>query len=193
MPLDDHLRQLYMSYSLRQNLSRVGEGESLESLNLEERDRYREIVRQLEAFNQPAAIGWAADLALARTYLARIEAETASLSGEQGRMYQALSRQAESAREHVELRRFDESLGLGSPQAVVASTQLERRADLENLPRNPTMENYRAAFEAYRGQLAEMATEVERWSTQGAGIGREDKLHPVRGRRGRCHSGNAER
>lgn len=180
MPLGDHLRQLFLSYSLRQNLARMGEGESLKSLNSDERERYRDIVRQLENFNQPAAEGWAADLALANMYLARIDAESASLSGDQGRMYDALSRQAESARQHVELRRFDEFLGIAPPQAVIGAMQLERQADLEALKRNPDLDEYRTAFHAYRGQLAEMVTQVERWSNQGAGIGREDKLHLAR-------------
>ncbi len=168
LPLGDHLRQLLLSYSLRQNLARL-QGESLQSLNQEERQRNQGIVRQLENFNQPAAEGWAADLALARVYLARVDAESASLQGESGAMFAALSRQAESARLHVSLRGFDEALGMAPPQALVEAAQLERRANLEALPRDPSLAEYRTAF----GAIALNSSAWNPKSSAGLARGRE--------------------
>jgi hypothetical protein len=180
MPLGDHLRQLTLSYSLRQNVSGFGVGETRQALNARELERYREIVGQLEQFNQPASRGWAGDLALAHTYLARAEAESAYLAGEKGEMLGALNRQVEWSQRQLQSREFDAVLGIATPQAVVEAAQLERRAGLDAMPRNPTPEEYRPAFQAYRDQLQGVADMVKRWSEQGEGIGRVDRLHQVR-------------
>jgi hypothetical protein len=119
-------------------------------------------------------------LALAQVYLARVEAESAYLAGEQGALSAALTRQVEWSNLHLEASRFDEFLGVATPLAVVEAAQLERRAGLDALSRFPTRGEFRDAFQAYRDQLQGAAEQVERWSEQGAGIGRIDKLHQVR-------------
>lgn len=180
MPMGDYLRQLSLSYRLRKSVSKFGVGEPLQAVNLQEVARYREIVGQLEKFRQPAAEGWAADLALAQSQLARMEAEQASFQGDRGAMFAALNREVEWATQHVALRQFDEALGVASPRQVILAKQFERRTRLDSLSQYPTVEEYRNAYEAYRDDLGQYAQQVERWSQQGAGIGRADQLHRVR-------------
>lgn len=179
LPLADHLRQLRLAGSLRRSVAGVG-GESQERRHAEELNRYRGIVRQLEQFRQPAAEGWAADLALTHIWLARAEAVSASEAGDSAAMQAALQRQAEWARRHAALRRFDESLGLADPRSVADADRLERRASLDALPRLPTRVESQAVLQADRDDLKSLAGKVERWSQQGAGIGRGDRLHELR-------------
>ena len=180
LPLGDHLRQLSLSYSLRQSVETFGVGETREELNRQELARYRSIARQLETFRQPASEGWAADSALAQAHLARAEAEHAYLNGEKGALESALNRQVEWAHRHVELRGIDAAVGMAAPRERIEATQFARRSNLDALPRYPTAAEYREAYRAYRDDLSDLAQNVERWSEQGAPIGRADKLHQAR-------------
>ncbi len=180
MPLNDYLRQVSLSYNLRRSLVDLGEGGSRQDLVNQEVARYQDVAQRLERFGQPAAEGWAGDAALAHVYLARAEAEAAYESGNQGAVNAALHQQADWANRLVQYRQFDNALGIASPQSLVEAEQLERRASLDALPRNPTAAEFRTAFEGYRNQLAGMAEQVGRWSRDDAGIGRQDKLHEVR-------------
>ncbi len=180
LPLGDYLRQVSLSYNLRRSLLDFGEGGSRRNLANQEVARYQNIVRQLEQFGQPAAEGWAGDVALAHVYLARAEAESAYEAGDQGQVNSALQKQVDWSQQLVKFREFDKNLGIAPPQSVIAAEQLERRASLDALPRNPTTAEYRTAFTSYRNQLEDMAEKVNLWSERGAGIGRQDRVHQVR-------------
>ncbi len=180
LPLNDYLRQVSLADTLQESVSGMGVGDRQQTLTQNEVARYRGIVQQLERFNQPASQGWAADLALAQSYLARAEAKAAFLAKEDGALTSALNRQFESARRHAQLRRFDESLGMAAPQDVIEAFQLERRAELDAQPSSARVSEYETAFRAYRDQLQTVAQQVEAWSNRGAGIGREDRLHHAR-------------
>jgi len=180
LPLGDHLRQLALSYSLRQSVATFGIGPSRETLNQQELSRYREIVETLEQFRQPAAEGWRADLALARSHLARVEGEQAYLQGDRMALRDALNRQVTWSNRHLATRELDHFLGMASPRQVIEAAQFERRSRLEALPRYPTSTEYRLAYQSYRDDLGDLVQNVERWSQQGAGLGRRDEVHRTR-------------
>ena len=180
LPLGDYLRQVSLSYQLRRSLVDFGEGGSRRDLANQEVARYQNVVQQLEQFGQPAAKGWAGDVALAHVYLSRAEAESAHAAGDQGQVNAALQTQVDWSKQLVGYREFDSNLGMAPPQSVIAAEQLERRASLDALPRDPTRAEYRTAFASYRNQLKGMAEQVDVWSERGAGIGRQDRVHQVR-------------
>ncbi len=180
MPLGDYLRQLSLSYTLKKSVADLGGGQTRRALSSQEVSRYQGIVQQLQQFRQPASEGWAGDLALAQTALSRVEAESAQLAGDQSAMTAALDRQLDWSQKHLQARTFDAYLGMAPPQSVIEAAQLERRSGLDAMPRNPTAEDYRGAFQAYRDQLKNMADQVERWSDRGSGLGRIDRVHQAR-------------
>lgn len=112
----------------------------------------------LTRFRQPAATGWAGDVALARYALVKAERQSAPFDSGRDRTPELTAAEAALAIEHYRRRTFEAHvLGYASlPQMAEAAAMLNIAPPI-------------------RQELAQSAANVtERWSASGAGIGRRD-------------------
>lgn len=162
MPLADHLDQLAVATNL--NLRLAGATNQREV----QRDWQAQLVRQLEGvaaqlerFQQPASLGWQADVFLARFSLADAQARLAKFENRPELAAAMQIRAAEFAQQHWAKRLDDSSVGHASAMQIWRATNLLNNA--EGRPVGTDRNVLRQAIDA-----------TDRWSFLGAGIGRND-------------------
>lgn len=120
----------------------------------------RVAVRQMEAFRQPAAANWHADLLLGKYVLAQAEEEAARFAGDSAKVDQTIRAQSSLAMEHYERRVFDARI-LGH----ASLPEVTRAVSFLNI--NPTQKRLR---------LQQAVGTTQRWNAVGSGIGRTDRV-----------------
>jgi hypothetical protein len=166
LPLSDHLQHLALTCEIESGAERAGQDlvNPLHSRAAQQRiARLSDVVALLEQFQQPAAAGWAADLALSRLVLSRAISEAAAQRGKTSAAPPMTSAEQHLAAEQYELRLWDAEMGLAGPPALVAAA-----AWLNVSP------------ELKRDFLEQVVAATQEWHDVGAGIGREDRLFQAR-------------
>jgi hypothetical protein len=166
LPLSDHLQHLALTCEIESGAERAGQAlvNPLHSRAAQQRiARLSDVVALLEQFQQPAAAGWAADLALSRLVLSRAISEAAAQRGKTSAAPPMTSAEQHLAAEQYELRLWDAEMGLAGPPALVAAA-----AWLNVSP------------ELKRDFLEQVVAATQEWHDVGAGIGREDRLFQAR-------------
>ncbi len=120
----------------------------------------RVAVRQMEAFRQPAAANWHADLLLGKYVLAQAEEEAARFAGDPVKVDQATRSQSSLAIEHYQRRVFDARI-LGH----ASLPEVTRAVSFLNI--DPTQK---------RRTLRQAVGTTQRWNAVGSGIGRTDRV-----------------
>jgi hypothetical protein len=162
MPLPDYLDQLSMATELNVRLARSTNQKVVQHQWVSSQVRQLEsAVTQLNRFQQPASAGWQADLFLAKFSLAAAQFQLAKLDDRPEQAEAAQTRAAEFARQHLDKRMDDASIGHASPletwRAISLLNQTESRSSLAN-----------------RAALQDAFDAAKRWNVTGAGIGRND-------------------
>lgn len=162
MPLADHLDQLSVATNLNLRLAGATKQRDFQ------RDWQAQLVRQLEGvtaqlerFQQPASVGWQADVFLARFSLADAQARLAKFEDRLELAAAMQTRAAEFAQQHWAKRLDDSSIGHASAIQIWRATNLLNNA--EGRPAGTDRNVLRQAIDA-----------TDRWSFLGAGIGRND-------------------
>ncbi len=120
----------------------------------------RSAVRQLEAFRQPAAANWQADLLLSKYVLAQAEEETSLIAGDIPAADHAGRTQSRVAIEHYQQRLFDARV-LGH----ASLSEVTRAVSFLNI--DPTRK---------RQALVHAVGATQRWNAVSSGIGRTDRV-----------------
>ncbi len=123
-------------------------------------DALRLAVRRMEAFRQPAAANWQADVLLGKYVLAEAEEEAAKLSGDRGGEARAMRIESAMAIAHYQQRVFDARI-LG-------------HATLPDVTRAISFLNIDSTRK--RQTLQRAVGTTQRWNAKGAGIGRSDQV-----------------
>jgi hypothetical protein len=120
----------------------------------------RDAVARLEQFKQPAAIGWAGDVALARVALCQAQLEAARWLGDRGQVLALENEEQVLAAQHYAQRLFDERfLGVASVPTMIHAVSL-----------------LNIAPEFKRNFYESAAVETTLWNLAGAEIGRGDAV-----------------
>lgn len=158
MPLHDHLDQLRL---VADSEFRVLSADPAGEVEVAARhlQRIRRVERALADFNEPNAVGWRADLFLARALLAQAEYDLAAAQGNTANAEIAAQQARLLAERHLIERRHDWSIGLASLPTLLHAEMLTPGG-------------------AARGRelLAEAIRTTRRWNQVGAGIGRADQV-----------------
>jgi len=132
--------------------------------------------RQLEAFDQPASAGWAADAAYVSLLAANAELRLAAVRGDQEAYNRAAEQGTKLAEQHYSLRLTDFQNG-HAPLSLLAkaANYLTTMSGLPGGSRDPVGEVTK--YEEYLGVLDDVVSQTQKFAQQGAGIGREDRLY----------------
>jgi hypothetical protein len=179
MPLPDYLEQLSLADEIDLTAAELRQSEEDRLAVLRQQlVRYREAARDLEGFvRQAGPIGFG-DQAFAQAFMARAEANVAFAENRGRAAWDALKQQSEWAARYAQVRWLDESLGLVPPETLLEAELLDGVASFPPGPRQA--EAVARSLRQYRGDLVELQERVRRWSAQGAGIGRSDRVEGTR-------------
>lgn len=123
----------------------------------------QDALSRLEQFNQPAAIGWVADVALARLSLRQAQREAAEFLGDRGKIQALSAEEQRLAAEHYYRRLLDAEVGLASVPSLIHAVALL----------NVAPEFKRQFYES-------AAVNTTLWNLKGAEIGRKDAVTQAR-------------
>jgi hypothetical protein len=119
----------------------------------------QEAVDRLVEFQQPASVGWEADVALSRFALVQAQTDAARVYGKPGDVLQLKAGEEQLAVEQYWKRWDDASVGLASTQQLVQAVSL-----------------LNVAPELRRNFLQNAENQTVIWASAGAGIGRQDAV-----------------
>jgi hypothetical protein len=170
LPLRDYLEQSALAQRTELGLAEAGLGRDITSIRAAQVDRLRSVLQQLEQFQAPSARHWEADVALAKWALADAELELARVSENEPAAAALQRRRLDLAEDHQRLRDRDAAFGWASLEATSDARSLTVSSAGKQGQRRS-----RAAAE-YRDYLTRVARQTERWSRDGAGIGRADRV-----------------
>lgn len=181
LPLTDHLEHLSAAYEaegraayvgvLQQGRSGAGYESNLPQISPQEQRRalqpilqarlsaLQDAVDRLVEFRQPGAIGWEADVALAKFALNQAQLEIARLTGQRAQVAQFAAADQQLAAEHYWKRFADAEVGLASTPALIQAVSL-----------------LNVAPEIRRNFYREAVDQTVIWASVGAGIGRRDEV-----------------
>lgn len=123
----------------------------------------QDVLSRLEQFNQPAAVGWVADVALARLALRQAQLEAAQFLGDQGKIQALAAEEQRLAAEHYYRRLLDAEVGLASVPSLIHAVAL-----------------LNVAPELKRSFYESAAVNTTLWNLKGAEIGRKDAVTQAR-------------
>lgn len=174
MPLRDYLEQTSLVLQI-ELMSADAHGTS--SLAVWERqiERLSDATARLRGINQPAAEGWASEVALAEWALADAHYHRAALPNDSAAREQAARQRAEWGAEHVRRREWDVSIG-AAPEASLARAMGLYAAAEQQSPEQGADLVQRQVSEQYISQLGAIEILTREWADKGAGIGRTDRV-----------------
>lgn len=164
MPLPDHLEQLALAQ--RAGVLTAGSAEQRIELQLQHVDRLDAVVGALQAFNQPNAEGWQADLLLAQALAADARAKLAELQEREDAAEAVRQTALALAEAHLKRRQADSTIGWATvPMLVNARLVVQQIRQDEPYTALPA------------GKFLEDAIVLTRsWQERNAGIGRSDRV-----------------
>jgi hypothetical protein len=169
LPLRHYLEQSALVQRTELRLAEAGFDGNVTRVRAAQVARMRSALRRLEQLQQPNARHWEADVALSQWALADAELELARAT-EDGAAADALRRRRSGlAATHERIRERDAEFGWASLDATTYARSLTVAAAEDDGVR-PS----RAA--EYRDYLTRVAEQTSRWSEDGAGIGRDDRV-----------------
>lgn len=176
MPLRHFLEQSALVQRTELRLAEAGYDGEVTRIRGSQVARMRSALKHLEQLREPNARHWEADVALARWALADAELELARSSGNSAAESSLQARRSSLAASHERIRERDAAFGWASLDATTYARSLTITGDDQQ--GRPS----RAA--EYQDYLTRVARQTERWSGEGAGIGRADRaertaLRPV--------------
>lgn len=181
MTLDDYADQLNMSLQMRSaTLDPQTDRNAWLVVLSDHAARLRNANRRIEAFQQPAAKGWSADVAFSRVLLNDAETMLAKAQNDDAYYRHLLDQRDELTQQNLAARVADYKVGLAKLQ------QVSRAASL--IPINQTLINDDeddqqqtvSALQGYRGALEDIVGEFDKLAEVGAGNGRADNIHLAR-------------
>lgn len=178
MPLSDFADQTQAALEIRLSIAGLQQDRKAQvSALAAHADLMRNAAKQLQAFNQPAAVGWEADAAYSQLLVANADIRLAVARGDRAAFAAAVERSRVLAETHYDLRLADFDQGLASlPSLARAASYLSTNVGLPagNRP-NPTAEPSKLA--EYLARLDDVVAQTTELSELGAGVGREDRIH----------------
>ena len=174
MPLSDFLDQVDLADRTDLWIHEIRRDGGEQSVFDRQVRRWRDVVSDLEDFNQPNSAGWRADLSLARWALSDAEMRSAAAREDEVMLQRSSRRRADFARQHFLQRTADAEVGLAPPSEVVRAGSV-----LVESPPTDAFVNGRDQ-ERYLGLVNENTEQTELWGLLGAGIGRSDRVEQAR-------------
>jgi hypothetical protein len=174
MPLRDYLEQTALVLQI-DLMSSDAQNSTPATAWKSQVERLSDAARRLNRFNQPAAEGWASDVALAEWALADAEYHLAEAEKNTPVQEQAARRRADWAAEHVRRREWDVSIGAAPESSLARAMGLFAAA--EHASPEQGADEVRLRIHAdYITQLSTIKVLTQEWAAQGAGIGRADRV-----------------
>ena len=182
MPLADYADQLALALQLETTgIDLRGDGTELDGIRVAHAAQLEDASRALRRLNQPAARGWAADLAYAQFLAAQAgEAAAASRHGPAARQ-----RVMQLAERHYRLRYADLEIGLASLRDLARAGSQLTVVNAAAVDDPKSTDSSIASLTGYRETLTRILHKTERLTRSGAGVGRIDRVHEARFELGR--------
>jgi hypothetical protein len=174
MPLRDYLEQTALVLHIDLMSADAQHSSSIAAWK-QQVERLRDASERLHWLNQPAAEGWASDVALAEWALADAEYELAQAGNDTAVQEQAARRRSEWAAEHVRRREWDVSIGAAPESSLARAMGLFAAAEQAS-PVQGADQVRRQIYADYVSQLNTIEVLTQEWAAQGAGIGRTDRV-----------------
>ena len=177
MSLPDYATQLAVATRIKTTLASRQNDESAGIVAQQQRIQLlRRAAAQLVRFRQPAAKGWASDVALARLLVADAQVDLATAGDNEAALTLANGQRQLLAQRHLHSRMADYEVGLASlPQLARAARYFVAPRPDGRLPadRSPAAERDAAG---YRERLQAIVSRTAELNRRGAGVGRVDHL-----------------
>ncbi len=186
MPLQDYADQARTTLEIRLSVASLQRDRAAQLVALTAHaDAMRSAAKLLEEFEQPAATGWASDVAYAALLTANAELRLAAARGDRDSYTTASARSQELAEAHYTLRETDFNDGLASlPSLSRAASFLTTAIGLPSGDRaNPATADAapsESKFADYLETLKSVVEQTTEFAELGAGVGREDRIHQAK-------------
>lgn len=178
MPLADYADQAKATLEIRLSVAGLQNDRAAQLRALiSHADAMKSAVKLLEEFDQPAATGWAADLAYAGLLAANADLRLAAARGDRDSYNSAAERSQKLAEANYELRETDFNDGLASlPSLARAASYLTTSNGLQSGDRTGTADQP-SKFADYLATLEKVVEQTTEFAELESGIGRADRVH----------------